>query len=516
MRQWVGSAMGLAMVISVSGVHAVHPILTTVVNLLILKFSSKAWCHMHSLLFSFTYLLLFRLVSYFGLPSPPGHANAIQMMITLKLVGVCYEVHDSWQLENKLKASEKSASEKVSLDDPVESATPEGGEVRKRLRAEAPPSSDDSTSEHEKLLLKLQHEAVAPSPLDIIHYSFFYCGILTGPYYKYSVYRDLIESRSGGAALKPWSWCLRRLTFLPLYAVLFLTTSYYFPLKFAEGPEIFHDYSFMYRVLYMTPVFFMFRMRLYAGFVLSECVCLMAGLGAYPAASCPKPGQGPTDLLALQTSADIDNESFSYETVHNIDEYGSDFSPTVRGGMRCWNMTVQYWLASNIYRRLKAPKPVKEAVTMLTSAFWHGMHSGYYLSMLTVPFILMVEDYYARLIRKRLATQGARVYDWVTWFLKMQWFAYMGMAFLLLDVEPTLRYWHSIGYIGHGLILILHAFAQFINLIVGKANDKLKKCRDTAFGSESRLRVKSVPDQGTDQGAGQADCITSEEQKKLL
>ncbi|KAF2356353.1 Membrane bound O-acyl transferase MBOAT [Trinorchestia longiramus] len=461
MRQWVGSAMGFAMVISVSGVHAIHPILTTVVNLLILKFSSKAWCHMHSLLFSFTYLLLFRLVSYFGLPSPPGHANAIQMMITLKLVGVCYEVHDSWQLENKLKASEKSASEKVPLDEPVGSATPEGGEVRKRLRAEAPPSSDHSTSEHEKLLLKLQHEAVAPSPLDIIHYSFFYCGILTGK-------------------MSGLSNC------------------------------------FMYRVLYMTPVFFMFRMRLYAGFVLSECVCLMAGLGAYPAASCPKPGQGPTDLLALQTSADIDNESFSYETVHNIDEYGSDFSPTVRGGMRCWNMTVQYWLASNIYRRLKAPKPVKEAVTMLTSAFWHGMHSGYYLSMLTVPFILMVEDYYARLIRKRLATQGARVYDWVTWFLKMQWFAYMGMAFLLLDVEPTLRYWHSIGYIGHGLILILHAFAQFINLIVGKANDKLKKCRDTAFGSESRLRVKSVPDQGTDQGAGQADCITSEEQKKLL
>lgn len=39
---------------------------------------------------------------------------------------------------------------------------------------------------------------------------------------------------------------------------------------------------------------------------------------------------------------------------------------------------------------------------MLASAYWHGVHSGYYLSMLTVPFILAVEDYYDRLVRKKL------------------------------------------------------------------------------------------------------------------
>ena len=35
-------------------------------------------------------------------------------------------------------------------------------------------------------------------------------------------------------------------------------------------------------------------MRIYAGFTLSECACIMSGLGAYPASSKPRPGQGPT------------------------------------------------------------------------------------------------------------------------------------------------------------------------------------------------------------------------------
>ena len=43
-----------------------------------------------------------------------------------------------------------------------------------------------------------------------------------------------------------------------------------------------------------------FRMRIYAGFTLSECACIMSGLGAYPASSKARPGQGPTKLEELK------------------------------------------------------------------------------------------------------------------------------------------------------------------------------------------------------------------------
>lgn len=50
---------------------------------------------------------------------------------------------------------------------------------------------------------------------------------------------------------------------------------------------------------------------------------------------------------------------YTFETVKNIYEYGSEFWPTIREGIRAWNRTVQYWLASFVYKRIKAPKPVK-------------------------------------------------------------------------------------------------------------------------------------------------------------
>ena len=63
--------------------------------------------------------------------------------------------------------------------------------------------------------------------------------------------------------------------------------------------EIFEEHSFWYRLWYMTPLFFGFRMRFYTGFGLSEGACILAGLGAYPVGAQSKPGQGPTQLHAL-------------------------------------------------------------------------------------------------------------------------------------------------------------------------------------------------------------------------
>ena len=54
--------------------------------------------------------------------------------------------------------------------------------------------------------------------------------------------------------------------------------------------------------------------------------------------------------------------------------------PTARGAMRCWNMSVQFWLAHYVYKRF----PIRRFgtfVTMLVSAYWHGFHAGYYLRL---------------------------------------------------------------------------------------------------------------------------------------
>ncbi|UYV80621.1 MBOAT7 [Cordylochernes scorpioides] len=158
---------------------------------------------------------------------------------------------------------------------------------------------------------------------------------------------------------------------------------------------------------------------------------------------------------------------YNFEAVRNIDEWGSEALPTIQGGIRSWNRTVQYWLASLVYRPLQpyCSKALRLStflsrmwlfrtlVTMLVSSFWHGVYPGYYLCLLSAPFFLLVE---AKVLRAFGHLAAFRFFWWV---FKMQAFAYMGMAFLLLHLTPTLQYWLSIGFVGHLLLPIFYLAA---------------------------------------------------------
>jgi len=51
------------------------------------------------------------------------------------------------------------------------------------------------------------------------------------------------------------------------------------------------------------------------------------------------------------------------------------------------------------------------------------------------------------------------VFDRMGWLLKSHWFAYMGVAFSLLELDTTLRYWSSVYYVGHWIIVLLYVVA---------------------------------------------------------
>ena len=70
--------------------------------------------------------------------------------------------------------------------------------------------------------------------------------------------------------------------------------------------------------------------------------------------------------------------------------------------MKTWNMTVQYWLAMVIYKRFPI-KSLRTLAVMVVSSAWHGVYAGYFLSIGSVPFILVVEDFWARAVRGKLS-----------------------------------------------------------------------------------------------------------------
>ena len=64
-------------------------------------------------------------------------------------------------------------------------------------------------------------------------------------------------------------------------------------------------------------------------------------------------------------------------------------------------------------------------------------------------FFFKVEDYYRSILRSRLSGRLQQAYDWVSWFVRMRWFDYLCMGFLLLRVDATLTYWMDVWFIGH-------------------------------------------------------------------
>jgi lysophospholipid acyltransferase 7 len=125
---------------------------------------------------------------------------------------------------------------------------------------------------------------------------------------------------------------------------------------------------------------------------------------------------------------------------------------------------------------------------MTVSAFWHGIHPGYYLSFLTIPPNLIAEELMAAAFRSKQTEEvgdksskfklNAAVFDWICWFFKMRSFDYMCMSFLLLGLYETVRYWYSIYFIVHVYIAVF--------IIVGLVNRprKIKTEIDTALKSQ--------------------------------
>lgn len=101
--------------------------------------------------------------------------------------------------------------------------------------------------------------------------------------------------------------------------------------------------------MYVWPTFFTFRMRIYTGLTLSECVCTMAGFGAYPDEADATSGEGPRKQYA-HLRRDADKRTYNFTTIVNTRVRSVETCWTFREGMKHWNICIQYWLAVNVYK----------------------------------------------------------------------------------------------------------------------------------------------------------------------
>lgn len=432
-KRLVCGAVGATSVAVICGVNGLHSLLMAIVNGFIVARMSSRICHLFSFVWCFAYLGFFRTAEYFGLPPISPLDNALQLFFTLRLVGLAFEVHDSAANLERLKKDGLTMEER--------------NEVR----------------------LKCKYENVDPSLLDTLFYCYSYIGLYTGPYYKYRTYHDMLHTNGPGnnnlkIRTNVWNILTSKLRFLPIYVIVHVVLSRYVSVQTAKTEEFLVSEPMWFRAVYTIPMFISFRFRLFIAFILSECACVTAQLGAYSVTSKSRPGQGPTNHSALEGRESslgdcgaVDNE-VDFETIRNLDVWECEFAPTMRETIKSWNKTVQFWLAANVYRRLSTRNQYyKTLITMSVSAFWHGVHPGYYLTFLAVPFYLAAEDLLLGALERWRGiklSEDRGIWRWTCWLVRGRAFEYMGIGFHFLGFQETIRYWNRLYFAGHIFIVV--------------------------------------------------------------
>ncbi|XP_065514080.1 lysophospholipid acyltransferase 7 [Caloenas nicobarica] len=405
-RQWGGAALGAGLTLVTCGPHALHSLVTSLVTWALVRLLPRR-CGGAALAWTFGYLLFFRTLWVWGWPQPPPYANALQLLLTLKMVSLASDVQERWEAE------------------------PAGV----------------TSSERDELI-----GSVPPRPGlgETLCYSYCYLGLLTGPFYRMGTHRDWVL---GSAPPGSWRLVLRRLRWVPVWGLTGELAGRLFPGGLRD-PRLW-GWGFPRRLFAMGPAFLALRARFYVGWGCAEGACLAAGFGGNPPESHPRPGWGATRPCPRHKGPPPRPELWDFAAIRTCSPRDTERARGVGAGLRGWNRTVQWWLVRYVHARARGRGPaLRNAWTMLVSAFWHGLHPGIYLSFLSVPLWLAAEGALGRLLGGVPKIRG------VLWRIPpgiytMRVFEYLSVGFILQDFEATLNYWGSIYFCLHLLPLFI-------------------------------------------------------------
>ena len=151
-----------------------------------------------------------------------------------------------------------------------------------------------------------------------LSFGYCYCGIFTGPYYKYKTYSDMLN-QTNQEEIPSFDLALKWLSYLPIFLVGYAFFSQWFPAYL--GKDQFHNQSIFVQIILLALADIRFRCRLYIGTHMSESSAMTLCLGAYPVESCPKPGHGPTRTSDGSSPKHIEDENTDLVTIDNKYRY---------------------------------------------------------------------------------------------------------------------------------------------------------------------------------------------------
>ncbi|XP_077973112.1 membrane-bound acylglycerophosphatidylinositol O-acyltransferase mboat7-like isoform X2 [Styela clava] len=174
----------------------------------------------------------------------------------------------------------------------------------------------------------------------------------------------------------------------------------------------------------------------------AECVCVVAGIGAYPKEMKSKSGQGPT--AHFNTSEDTSD--WDFETITNMRCWKHYACCRASEALKEWNSCTQWWLVRHCYIADFIPqkdKMLRLFFTMTISAMWHGLKPGFYILFWTSSFVTISERICDNL-RTGLSDVWKMSLDFFM-FICFRWIVipFAGLGLLLQEFEPIYEVYKS-------------------------------------------------------------------------
>ncbi|XP_005150023.2 lysophospholipid acyltransferase 1 isoform X1 [Melopsittacus undulatus] len=304
--------------------------------------------------------------------------------------------------------------------------------------------AEELTAEQNRLAVKSR-----PSLLEYLSYLLNFMSIIAGPCSNYKDYIAFIEGRHVHMKLLEVNWKQKGYDRLPdpsptgavmyklcitlVSLILFLTLTKSFPMAYIIDNEFLDKTPFLSRLGYLYVVAQAAKPKYYFAWTLADAVNNAAGYGF---------------------SGVDERGTFHWDLLSNLNIWNIETATSFKMYIENWNIQTAAWLKRVCYDR--APW-YPTALTFILSALWHGIYPGYYFTFLTGILITLA----ARAIRNNfrhyfLSSVPLKIaYDVITWVVTQLAVCYTVAPFVMLAVEPTIKFYKSMYFHMHILSILV-------------------------------------------------------------
>ncbi|XP_043929206.1 lysophospholipid acyltransferase 2 [Protopterus annectens] len=406
-RHVVATFLGLYLALFCFGWYAIHFIIQSGISYYIMILAGPESMHRYCFIFALGYLTLCQIsrVYIFDYGQYSADFSGPLMIITQKITSLAFEIHDGM------------------------------------------------TKKSDQLTPTQRHYAISrmPSLLEYLSYNCNFMGILAGPLCSYKDYVTFIEGRAyhlkhmeangegdrkyEQAEPSPDVAVVQKLLVCTISLFVYLTVTKLFPVDRNIDDNYKAKTSLPLQLVYLYISLMAARPKYYFAWTLADAINNAAGFGFN---GYDKHGQAQWDLIS------------------NLRILKIEFATSFKMFIDNWNIQTALWLKRVCYERAFI-HPTAE--TFMLSAVWHGVYPGYYLTFFTGVFMTLA----ARKIRNNVrhyfleSTRLKLLYDIVTWVATQLAISYTVVPFVLLSVEPSLRFYRSWFYFLH-IVCVLVIF----------------------------------------------------------